>query len=381
MPSLHDEFLLDPEVVFLNHGSQGATPRIVFDSYQRWQRELERQPIAFGRTLGPALQIARDALAEYLVTQADNLVYILNATLGMNIVAHNLNLKAGDEVLATDHEYGAVDNTWRFLAHQKGFNYINHSMPVPFTTHAEFIERFWQGVTPRTKVISISHITSPTALIFPIKEICTRAREVGIITVIDGAHAPGQIPLALDDIGADFYTGNLHKWLCAPKGSAFLFARPEMQHLLNPFIVSWAWHHNGDSKSHFVDYHQWQGTRDHSAFLASVDAIKFQKTHHWNRVRAECHALLSETQQRIAEVTELPLLFTNDESWCAQMGTAQLPPVDLEALRAYLVERHNIEIPLFTWNNHYIVRISIQGYNTQSDADKLVDGIKSFLAK
>jgi isopenicillin-N epimerase len=209
MSSLKRHFLLDPSIVFLNHGSFGATPKPVFDEYQHWQLELERQPVEFmGRRFTGLMADSRAALGEYLGTHADNLVYTQNVTISINIVARSLELGAGDEVLTSDHEYGAMDRTWRFLAKERGFTYINR--PVSLTSKAAFIDSFWSGVTSRTRVIFLSHITSPTALIFPVEEIIKRARAAGIITVIDGAHAPGQIPLDLDSLGSDFYGGNLH---------------------------------------------------------------------------------------------------------------------------------------------------------------------------
>jgi isopenicillin-N epimerase len=275
--NLRNEFLLDPRITFLNHGSFGATPRRVFECYQHWQRELEFEPVEFlSRRAPELLQASRAFLAEYLCTQADNLVYVQNATTGLNIVARSLNLVAGDEVLSTDHEYGAIDRTWKFFAQKRGFKYINYPLPSPVSTIAEFVEAFWKGVTPQTRVIFISHITSPTAIIFPIKELCSRARNARILTIIDGAHVPGQISLSLDDLGADIYCGNLHKWLCAPKGSAFLFARPEIQPLIEPLVVSWGWQSENPGPSLFVDYHEWAGTRDISAFLAVPEAIRFQ---------------------------------------------------------------------------------------------------------
>src|SRR5574340_575478 len=238
--SMKELFLLDPDIIFLNHGSFGACPRPVFESYQRWQLELERQPIEFlGRRANDLLADSRSVLAQYLGTLRDNLVYVANDTTGVNIVARGLELGPGDEVLASDHEYGALDRTWRFLSQKFGFRYLNQPVSMPLRSADEFIEDFWRGVTNRTRVIFPSHITSPTAVIFPVKEICARARQSGILTVIDGAHAPGQIDLALDDLGADFYTGNLHKWLCAPKGAGFLYARPEVQHLALPLVISW----------------------------------------------------------------------------------------------------------------------------------------------
>jgi isopenicillin-N epimerase len=211
MPNLKKFFLLDPNVVFLNHGSFGATPRPVFRAYQKWQRELERQPVEFlGRRAADLMAGARASLAAYLGTAAVNLVYTQNVTVSINIVARSLELGAGDEVLASDHEYGAMDRTWRFLSKERGFRYITQA--VSLQSRTDFVEAFWQGVTPRTRVIFLSHITSPTAVLFPIEEIIQRARAAGILTVIDGAHVPGQIPLQLDALGADFYGGNLHNY-------------------------------------------------------------------------------------------------------------------------------------------------------------------------
>ena len=242
MTHLKDQFLLDPDVIFLNHGSFGATPKPVFEVYQDWQRELERQPVEFlDRRFAERMAASRTVLADYLGTQRDDLVYVTNATVGVNIVARSLELGPGDEVLTTDHEYGACDRTWRFLAGKQGFAYMCQAIPVPIATPDAFVEQLWQGVTPRTKVIFLSHITSPTAMTFPITEVCRHAREQGILTVVDGAHVPGQIHLDLDELGADFYTGNLHKWLCAPKGAGFLYASPEKQSLLEPLVVSWGY--------------------------------------------------------------------------------------------------------------------------------------------
>ena len=211
---LREQFLLDPDVVFLNHGSFGATPRPVFEAYQAWQRRLERQPVLLlGREVETHLAEARHTLATYLQADGDDLVYVPNATFGVNLVARSLDLGAGDEVLTTDHEYGACDRVWRFLGQKRGFRYVQQHIPLPTSSPEEIVAHFWQGVTPNTKLIYLSHITSSTALRLPVEAICQRAREAGILTLIDGAHAPGQIPLNLTEIGADFYTGNCHKWL------------------------------------------------------------------------------------------------------------------------------------------------------------------------
>jgi len=379
MFNLKQHFLLDPSITFLNHGSFGATPKPVFEEYQRWQRELERQPVEFlGRRCAGLLAESRAALGKYLGTQADNLVYTQNVTIALNIVARSLELGAGDEVLTSSHEYGAMDRTWRFLARERGFSYINQ--PVSLTSKADFIESFWQGVTARTRVIFLSHITSPTALIFPIQQIIQRARAAGIITVIDGAHAPGQIPLDLDLLAADFYGGNLHKWLCAPKGAGFLYARPEMQHLLKPLVVSWGYEPEIPGASVFVDQHEWIGTRDIAAFLSVPAAINFQEQNQWDKVRSACHTLAQEAQKRLCEATGIPPIHSDDDSWFAQLTAAPLPAkTDLAALKSRLYDQHRIEIPLIAWNDLKLIRVSIQGYNSDQDVEHLIKTLTELL--
>ncbi len=379
MNNLHTHFLLDPSVTFLNHGSFGATPKPVFDEYQRWQRELENQPVEFlGRRFTGLMADSRAALGEYFGTHADNLVYTQNVTISMNIVARSLELGAGDEVLTTDHEYGAMDRTWKFLSKEHGFTYINQ--PVSLESREAFIESFWAGVTPRTKIIFLSHVTSPTAVIFPVAEIIQRARAAGIITIIDGAHVAGQIPLHLDSLGADFYGGNLHKWLCAPKGAGFLYARPEMQHLLKPLVVSWGYESITPSASQFVDHHEWWGTRDVAAFLSVPAAIKFQQEHDWDKVRAACHELVKDAQTRICELTGLPPIHSASDEWFAQLAAAPLPAdTDIIALKSRLYDEYRVEIPLTTWGDKKLIRISIQGYNTEKDIDRLLEALSALL--
>ena len=379
--NLRNDFLIDPEIIFLNHGSFGATPIPVFESYQRWQRELEKQPVEFlGRRATDLLAHSRQILANYLGTTRDNLVFVTNATVGLNTVARSLKLSPGDEVLSSDHEYGALDRTWRFLSQKNGFKYINHAFSLPVTTPKEFVNSFWQSVTRNTRVIFLSQITSPTAMIFPIYEICERARSEGILTVIDGAHVPGQIDLSLDELGADIYSGNLHKWLCAPKGSGFLFARPEVQHLIEPLVVSWGWESENPGPSRFVDYQEWAGTRDISAFLAVPDAISYQQQNHWDQVQIYCHALASDARRRITAITGLEPFYPDTENWYAQMGSAPLPAeADIISLKTQLYDEYHIEIPVIKWNGKNLIRYSFQAYNTQEDVDALEIALKNLL--
>ncbi|MEJ5225946.1 MAG: aminotransferase class V-fold PLP-dependent enzyme, partial [Anaerolineales bacterium] len=294
--------------------------------------------------------------------------------------ARSLRLGPGDEVLATDHEYGACDRTWRFLAAKHGITYINQPIPVPIQSPQHIIEALWQGVTPRTRVIYLSHIASPTALIFPVEQICARARQAGILTVIDGAHAPGHIPLALDALGADFYTGNLHKWLCAPKGAAFLYARPEVQPLLEPLVVSWGWQPEQPGASPFIDQNEWIGTRDIAAFLSVPDAIQFQKDHRWDVVSAACHRLLADFWPQLLAVTGQGAFYPNSDDYYRQMAAFPLPPhADLAALKTRLYDDYRIEVPLIAWNGYKLIRISVQGYNTRRDLTRLLTALKALL--
>jgi isopenicillin-N epimerase len=380
---MRELFLLDPDVTFLNHGSFGATPRPVFEVYQDWQRRLERQPVQFLATdITRYLAEARAALGKYVNAPADDLVYIPNATFGVNVVARSLDLGPGDEVLATDHEYGACERVWQFLSGKRGFNYIRQPIALPLTTDKAIIDQLWQGVTPRTRVIFISHITSPTAARFPVEAICARAREAGILTVIDGAHAPGQVPLDLAAIGTDFYSGNCHKWLCAPKRSAFLYARPEVQHLIEPLIVGWGWNCAPDFSfgSDFLDHLQYPGTGDYSAYLSVAAAIGFQADHDWPAVRQACHDLAAEALGRIHDLTGLAAVYPVDSEFFIQMALAELPPVgDVAAFKKRLYDQFKVEIPCYEWNGRPYIRVSIQGYNTLEDVDKLADALSDLL--
>ncbi len=377
-------FLLRSDVVFLNHGSFGACPRPVFEAYQRWQRELEEQPVEFfARRAGDLMRRARQALGEYLGAGADDLVYVTNTTTGLNIVARSLRLNPGDEVLATDHEYGALNRTWAFVCEKAGATFVQAPIPLPVASPEQIVDVVWSRVTPRTRVLFASHITPPTALILPVEDLIRRARSAGILTVIDGAHAPGQIPLNLDALGADFYAGNCHKWMCAPKGSAFLHARREAHPLLDPLVVSWGWRSEKPGPSRFIDEHEYQGTRDLAAFLAVPAAIEFFKEHDWDAVRQECHAVVTDARRAIGSVTGLPAICPetrpDGSPWFVQMASVLLPPCDPEAFQQRLREEFQIEIPVWNWNNRQLLRVSIQGYNTRSDVDALVHAIRSLI--
>lgn len=378
--NLRDLFYLRRDIIFLNHGSFGACPRPVMQEYQRWQLELEAQPVEFlGRRFEELMRAAREPLAQYVNCDPDDLVYVPNATTGLNVVARSLELKPGDEILATDLEYGALDRTWKFMCQKSGAVYRRQHISIPVTTRDQLIQEFWSGVTPRTRVIFISHITSGTALNLPIEEIIRRARDAGIITIIDGAHAVGQIPLDLKNLGADFYSSNAHKWMMTPKGSAFLYVRREMQPLIQPLVISWGWEKEKPGSSRFVDEQEWQATRDIAAYLSVPAAIEFMKQYQWDNVRAACHDLAHYARTAISALTGLAPLSPDSSEWYAQMVTLPLPPCDPEILKQRLYDEYHIEVPIGASNGRQFIRVSIQGYNAKADVDALVAALGELL--
>jgi isopenicillin-N epimerase len=385
--NLARQFLLREDVVFLNHGSFGACPRPVFEAYQNWQLELERQPVEFlGRAITEHMRSARTALAAELGTMAENIVGLTNATMGLNIVAQSLELQPGDQILTTDHEYSALEKTWAYVARRTGAEIVVVSVPMPLMTEAQFTDTIIAGMTDRTRVLFLSHITSPTALLFPIERTIAEARRRGIWSVIDGAHTPGHIPLQLDGLGADFYSGNCHKWMMAPKGSAFLHARPEVQGLLNPLVISHGWtaqSKNPGAKgafgnSPFVDEIEVQGTRDPAPWLTVSAALNYRRDNDWPAIQAHCQALAQDTARRLGELTGLPPL--SAPQFCApQMVAIPLPECDTDQLKLDLIDKFNIEIPVFKWQDRCIARLSVQGYNSKGQMDLLLTALRSLL--
>ena len=380
---MKEQFLLDPDIKFLNHGSFGAAPRPVMTAYQNWQNRLERQPVQFiAREMLTELKGARQILGDYLNADADDLVYVPNATFGANIIARSLCLNPGDEILTTDHEYGACENVWNFVCQKKGAVLVKQLIPLPLGSPMEVAAQFWRGVTPKTKAIFISHISSPTAVRMPVGIIIKRAHTEGILSIIDGSHAPGQIPLDLKTIDADFYIGNCHKWMLSPKGAGFLYTRRELQPVVEPLVVSWGWGENSPftSGSKYLDSLEYAGTYDPSAYLSVPAAIQFQEQHNWPEVQRRCRQILKEGLRKIDELTGLSSIYSPEAEPFVQMAAARLPLLrDTEKFQAELLEQYRIEVPCFEWNEQQFMRISVQGYNSQGDVEALVNGLEELL--
>ena len=374
---MKDLYLLDPDITFLNHGSFGACPKPVFDAYQNWQRKLENQPVQFmAIDVYEHLALARNKLGAFICCGGDDLFFIPNATTAVNTIIRSLDLGPGDEVLSTNHEYGSLIRAWEWVAKEKGFHFIQHEFPLPLKTHEDFIEDFWESVTANTRIIFVSHITSSTGLIFPAEKICSRARKDGILTIIDGAHVPGQLALDITAMDPDVYTGACHKWLSAPKGSTFLYVKNDLQSLIKPLIISWGEAGDDPGPSQFLKDNQYQGTRDPSAFLAVPAAIDFQKEHNWNTVKKSCRELNRRTRDRAYKIIHTDPICPNTEEWLVQMASVEVDVNNEQALKDTLLETYKIEIPLFTWQEKTLLRFSFNAYNDEHDADVLIGALK-----
>lgn len=385
--NLARQFLLREDVTFLNHGSFGACPRPVFETYQAFQLELESEPVEFlGRRLNDLMRIPREAVAAELGSDPNNIAAVVNATSGLNIVAQSLPLQPGDQILTTDHEYSALEKTWAYVCRKTGAEIVVVNVPMPLVSEQAFTDAILAGMTDRTRVLFLSHITSPTALVFPIERSIAEARRRGIWSVIDGAHTPGHIPLSLDALGADFYSGNCHKWMMSPKGSAFLHARPEVQGLLDPLVISHGWTRESKEpdalgafgNSPFIDGIEVQGTRDPSAWLTVPAAIEYRRDNDWTSIADHCRQLAQDTARRLGELTGLAPL--SSPQFCApQMVAMPIPECDPAEIHKLLFDRHRIEIPVFRWQDHCIARLSVQGYNSRPQMDRLLGALSDLL--
>ncbi len=380
--NLKSQFLLNPDITYLNFGSFGACPKPIYEDYQKWQRLLEWEPCRYIAVDGVNyLKTSREALASFINCDADDVVYVTNPTYAINIIAKSLKLNEGDEILTTNIEYGAMDRTWNYYCRENNAKYIRQPISLPITSKEELLAQFWSGYTSRTKAIFISQITSSTALRLPVKEICDRAKELGLLTIVDGAHVPGHIPLDLNELKADIYTGACHKWLMTPKGCSFLYVKKEYQDLFDPVIISWGYESAAPSRSRFLDYHQMQGTRDFSAFLTVPKAIEFRTENNWDEVAAGCRQLVRDNYKRFCDLLgSSPICPINDQ-FLVQMCSIPVNTDQPEKLHSYLFDQYKIEVPVMRQENHVFLRYSIQVFNDQNDLDILYNALQEIQLK
>jgi isopenicillin-N epimerase len=383
---------LHPEVAYLNHGAFGACPTLVLELQAQLRARLEAGPVHFMmRDLEPLLDKARVQLAAFLGADADDLGFVPNATTGVNTVLRSLRFAPGDELLTIDHEYNASRNALQFAADSSGARVVVAPLPWPVPDAQAVIDAVLAKVTPRTRLLLVDHVTSPTALVLPVAQLVRALRERGVDTLVDGAHAPGMLPLSLRELGAAYYTGNLHKWVCAPKGAAFLYVRRDRQEGLRPLGISHGYNSGRKDRSQFRLDFDFTGTGDYTPFLCVPEALSLLGSllpGGWAGVMEDNRAkVLAARAELCARLGVQPLC---PEDMVGSMAAVALPdappyeprgPLFLDPLQERLYDEHRIEVPVVGWprrpRRH--VRLSAQLYNTPAEYGQLADALEGLL--
>ena len=374
-PKLKKLFMLDPDITYLNHGSFGACPKPIFNSLINWQKKLEKNPTKhLGYDIYNHLEESRKSLSDYINCHKDDIVFFPNPSTALNTVIKSLDIKKGDEILSTNHEYGTLDRTWNFVCNKVGAKYRRQPILLPLLSKEDFINSFARAISKKTKIIFLSHLTSSTGLIFPVEDICRIAKAKNIICIIDGAHVPGHIRLDIKKLDPDVYTGACHKWMCSPKGTAFLYVKKELQNIIKPLVISWGYNSEFPSHSQFLDYLQWQGTNDISSYLTIPDTIEFLSKHNWPNIAEECRKLNIWARGQINTLLKVKPISNNE--FLGQMSSISIRSKDplQDQINFYL--KYKIQIPFIKWEDREFIRISIQAYNSKEDIIKLLDALK-----
>lgn len=385
---------LDPAVVFLNHGSFGSCPLEILEAQNSYRMRMERRPIYFlVRELEPLLDEARAALAQFVGADPADLVFVNNATSGVNTVLRSLRFRRGDEWLVTDQEYNACRNALNHAAERSGVRIVVAKVPFPVRTPVEIVEAILPLVTPRTKLALLDHVTSQTALIFPVEDLVARLSALGVETLIDGAHAPGMVPLRLSQLGATYYTGNCHKWLCAPKGAAFLYVRRDRQPDIRPLTVSHGANSPRTDRSRFQIEFAWTGTGDPSAALCVPLVLRYMAKllpGGWKAVMRRNHQLALAAREVLARSLRVkpvvPAAMIGSMAALplpdGQPGAAPQPPFFVDPLQDRLREEAGIEVPVMPWPAfpRRLIRVSAQLYNSLEQYEQLADLLASSLS-
>lgn len=318
-------------------------------------------------------------MAKFIHCEANDFIFTPNPTVAINTVMRSLDLMAGDEILSTNHEYGAMDRTWHFYCKKSGVKYVRQAISLPITSKEKILEEFWKGLTSKTKVIFINQISSTTALIFPVKEICDKARALGITTIIDGAHVPGHIDLNISDLNPDYYTGTLHKWMLAPKGSSFLYVKRTLQNQIDPLVVSWGYESLTPGESQFLDYHEYQGTNDNSAFLCTPAVIDFLQENDWKQKSAEAKALVLKNYPRFCSLMNSHPIAPLSPEFLGQMASVPIQTAKPQEMKDLLYDKYKIQVPIMLLNDKVYLRYSINAYNSQDDLDVLYQALEDII--
>jgi len=388
---MKEHWFLDPTITFLNHGSFGAAPKVVLAKQNELRTQLEREPVRFMvRELEPLLDDARAALAEFVGADPASIAFVPNATAGVNAVLRSLDLDRHDELLVTTHEYNASRNALEYVAGLAGAKVVAVDVPFPIESADVIVERVLAAVTDRTRLLLIDHVTSQTGLIFPIAQIIEALNARGIDTLVDGAHAPGMFPLQLDAMGAAYYTGNLHKWVCAPKGAAFLYVRENRRIGIRPVVISHGANATRTDRSRFHLEFDWPGTFDPTAILSVPTALQFigSLTDGWPEVMRRNHELALRARDLLCN--RLGIEHPAPDDMLGSMaavplpeGKPYVPTLYGDPLQDALFYEHNIEVPIHPWPRQpkRVLRVSAQLYNEIGEYEKLADALGELLPK
>jgi isopenicillin-N epimerase len=380
---MRQHWLLEPGIVFLNHGSFGATPIAVLAKQDEIRTQMEREPVRFMvRELEPLFDAARGTLAEFLGADEGGLAFVPNATAGVNAVLRSLDLDQNDELLVTNHEYNASHNTLEYVAGLAGAKVVVVDIPFPIAAADEVVTRVMERVTPRTRLLLIDHVTSQTALVMPVARLVGEMSARGIDTLIDGAHAPGMLPVDLRSLGAAYYTGNLHKWVCAPKGAGFLYVRENRRRAVRPIAISHGANSTRSDRSRFLIEFDWTGTFDPSPFLCVPESLRFVASlveGGWPEVMRRNRALALQARDILCRDLAIPRPAPDD--MLGSMTAVPLPdsevttapPLYGDPMQDALLFEEGIEVPFVPWPHpgKRLIRVSAQLYNEPAEYEKL----------
>jgi isopenicillin-N epimerase len=390
--ALSRHWRLDPDVRPLNHGSFGACPTEVLEHQRTLREELERDAIRFmDDELESRMDAARRVLSMFIGADPDDVVFVSNATHGVNAVLRSMQFASGDELLVTDHEYNACTNALRFVAERWGARIVVVDIATPLHSADEVVESVLDHVSGRTRLALLDHVTSQTGLVLPIARLVRELAAQGVETLVDGAHAPGMVPLDVSGINAAYYTGNCHKWMCGPKGTGFLHVRSDLQGLIHPTVISHGANSTRTDRSRFQLEFGWTGTLDPTPHLCvpkAIETIGAMVAGGWPEVMERNHSLCLQARELVHRRLGFEPIAPDDmigsmASFRIPNGTgdAPVPGLTLDPLKKALYETHGIQVPVFPWPSfpERMLRISAQLYNSMSDYEALCDALEAEL--
>jgi len=375
-PICTSSWMLDPDITYLNHASFGARTVEVYEAQQRYKRQFEASPVNFLDRNRHLIENARETVAHFVGADIDGFGFVENATTGVGCVIQSLNINEGDEIVTTDHVYNGVRQLLQHHAAKHSLRYTEVSIPLPLVNNQDILNRIAAAITSHTKLLVVDHVASASSIVFPIQQIVQLCREKGVLVLVDGAHAPGMLALDVLAVDADWYVGNLHKWVCAPVGAGFLWANESKRASTHPMTIS-HWLNQG-----FTKEFDWQGTRDVSSWLAAADAVRWGESIGWDNIRDHNHKFVTWMHESLVTDWDVEPLSPIDGRMLGSMATVVLPsggPQSMEdclALRDVFYEKYSLEVPIFEFQGKGVLRVSAQLYAREEHVDALKLAIK-----